>query len=474
MKIPTIRQRLCIRLLVQVIVCIGFCYNAGAISGPVFVRPGVPATYAIGVPSGAWVYSQTWSVNSANSSIFLYGNQATLSVSKLETQCKIMIRCIYKWQTQQDYYGPDTAYLEVTVLPFISPVASINPGYSTTFTLQDNCGNIVCNNLAWSVAPAALCPAPCNITGNSFTITCPPTGYPANATIYLNLTCSGQSSASISQSVPVKLKKPQIAGGASYIGCPGVPLAPYSYTIPQILGSTSYQWTYPPFMSFVSYTNNNQTLNLLPTGTGVGWITAQAIGGGINSDRDSFRVEVCCVPSFELVDTVFPNNTHNVEAGHFIKAMNPVLTTATASYHANDYVQLAPGFSAEAGSYFHAYIQGCTGSFFKTLPADNPGADEHPQLSGTTWEEKKSILPAEVSRVRIYPNPNNGRFTLQFDNSEKRHVKIVGLLGNTLFEQDDAGTNDTYIDMSGYSDGIYFVHVEYAGTRVTERIMLQK
>ena len=63
--------------------------------------------------------------------------------------------------------------------------------------------------------------------------------------------------------------------------------------------------------------------------------------------------------------------------------------------------------------------------------------------------------------VFVYPNPVNNLLTIQMDTtSEKFVTEIVNILGEKILE-----TNTNLIDVSSFSNGIYFIYV-YKGDKI--------
>jgi hypothetical protein len=78
---------------------------------------------------------------------------------------------------------------------------------------------------------------------------------------------------------------------------------------------------------------------------------------------------------------------------------------------------------------------------------------------------------AEQISATVYPNPNNGYFTLILSD-DKGRVEIYNLLGEKIYQSDL--TNQKFdIDLSNKTKGIYFAKI-YSGQKMkTEKIVIQ-
>ena len=72
--------------------------------------------------------------------------------------------------------------------------------------------------------------------------------------------------------------------------------------------------------------------------------------------------------------------------------------------------------------------------------------------------------------LSIFPNPTKGRLSISYvlDNSDRRRLEIVNVLGDILLRYDDnlyysSGLNKETIDISGLNTGVYFLNF-YSGS----------
>ncbi|MBE0645426.1 MAG: T9SS type A sorting domain-containing protein [Bacteroidetes bacterium] len=102
--------------------------------------------------------------------------------------------------------------------------------------------------------------------------------------------------------------------------------------------------------------------------------------------------------------------------------------------------------------------------------------------------EYSQEIPVEMSDAiaedfvleQNYPNPFNPSTTIRYTLPRTSQVRlyITDALGNTLRSLEDrvqhAGVHTVILDASDLSNGAYFYHLEYEGTRVTRKMLLMK
>jgi len=80
--------------------------------------------------------------------------------------------------------------------------------------------------------------------------------------------------------------------------------------------------------------------------------------------------------------------------------------------------------------------------------------------------------------VKIYPNPNAGQFVLQLnsDNIQNITVNVVNNIGMTVYQSSVSlsKSHKSTIDLSEFSNGIYFIKILGANINLSERVIIQK
>ena len=83
-----------------------------------------------------------------------------------------------------------------------------------------------------------------------------------------------------------------------------------------------------------------------------------------------------------------------------------------------------------------------------------------------------------LGKMDFYPNPNNGKFNLRFNLSEKGNtdVSVMNSEGKTIYSEklsDFSGTYDKEIDISKNPKGVYFVRVVQGEHAQLKKIVLE-
>jgi hypothetical protein len=122
-------------------------------------------------------------------------------------------------------------------------------------------------------------------------------------------------------------------------------------------------------------------------------------------------------------------------------------------------ILLLPGFRAYEGSIMHASIttngtfcDGATGTIVQNSQTEKSGnANIKPNFEPASGSEKV---------VKVYPNPNNGNFTIKFSNLiSGTEIRVFNALGATVYHSVIREENQQKVSLSGVRKGFYFVKI---------------
>ncbi len=82
-------------------------------------------------------------------------------------------------------------------------------------------------------------------------------------------------------------------------------------------------------------------------------------------------------------------------------------------------------------------------------------------------------------QVEIYPNPSNGSFVvkLKSDNSESMNLKVLNNMGEVVFSEGNIVIDQIFmreIDLTGFSEGLYFINLYSNNTSYIEKLIIKK
>jgi hypothetical protein len=149
-----------------------------------------------------------------------------------------------------------------------------------------------------------------------------------------------------------------------------------------------------------------------------------------------------------------------------------LLSGSSVNLIAGKCIRIIPGFHAYSGSDFSAWITE-TGDFCNTV---SPSIVENPII------EKSALLDNEFESinqnlkeksVKVYPNPNNGQFTLEFSNVESGAiVNIYNILGAIVYQSAAKNEVSQKISLPNIERGIYFVKIMAGKKHFTKKMIV--
>jgi hypothetical protein len=134
-------------------------------------------------------------------------------------------------------------------------------------------------------------------------------------------------------------------------------------------------------------------------------------------------------------------------------------------------IRFLPGFRGKSGSFILAYIS-IDGNFCD-------GVIEKSIVDQSLQEITKDLLPknsklTDDKSVKVYPNPNSGRFIVElskFDNP--LNISVINTLGATVFSTHSIKSGTFEMNLSGIDKGIYIVRIVDGKTLLSKKIVVQ-
>lgn len=168
------------------------------------------------------------------------------------------------------------------------------------------------------------------------------------------------------------------------------------------------------------------------------------------------------------------------EVQSFIQASNKVLVGADVKYDATTYVSLKPGFHAQNGSVFNAYIDGCGGLRFEDETDTKTSAEV--EIVNTFPQSKTLVETGQqlgIKALKNYPNPFSQITTIAYELTENTNVSlqiydVTGKYTTQLFndQPQQAGTHTILFDRNNFPDGIYYCQLKTGNALLTTKMVL--
>lgn len=91
-------------------------------------------------------------------------------------------------------------------------------------------------------------------------------------------------------------------------------------------------------------------------------------------------------------------------------------------------------------------------------------------------ESENSVIEKEALHFSFYPNPASSHIILSSENNDddNNSVRIVNLMGKTLFSQENVKVNGLRINLSNYAEGLYFIYLKSSSETVVKKIEIVK
>lgn len=88
-----------------------------------------------------------------------------------------------------------------------------------------------------------------------------------------------------------------------------------------------------------------------------------------------------------------------------------------------------------------------------------------------TLDELVGITNIKPSKITLYPNPNNGKFYLEFQEIFSLNIKIIDSMGKNVYQ--NYGYNSTeQIDLSNLSNGLYYLRMIINNNEIQSKVII--
>jgi len=179
-------------------------------------------------------------------------------------------------------------------------------------------------------------------------------------------------------------------------------------------------------------------------------------------------VDNITLPGLSLFDYQVINKIEVAPSGIVTVAGN-----ANVEMRAGYEIVINPGFSVIPGGYYLAEIVPCTRSskirpsnvYSEEIIFDKKNELGKPELS-------KGETVAEGFKISIYPNPTNGRFTVNLDSDKNADLTVYNIQGLQVYSKQNV-LGKIELDLSDEPEGIFLVKIVSGNEIKVERIVKQ-
>lgn len=220
------------------------------------------------------------------------------------------------------------------------------------------------------------------------------------------------------------------------------------------------------------YYANNTTLdytnvaNCFWTKLGTNLPNVPATGLEINYQVNKLRVatagrgiwehDLFCPSNSSYAFTAAQNTSTFYEAVNQITSTSTIGSSATITYRGGTYVDLNTGFltTPNSANYSEMFIHPCS------YAGNSPGIKAIEQEENTDGSPDNPIkdLGWMSSELELYPNPNDGKFTVSVKTDLQYEVTVFSSMGQLILTIPSTEVRNMEIDLSAFPKGIYLIN----------------
>jgi hypothetical protein len=135
-------------------------------------------------------------------------------------------------------------------------------------------------------------------------------------------------------------------------------------------------------------------------------------------------------------------------------------------------IRFLPGFYAQNGSEVNAWIT-TNGTFCDGVaasPVQMPETKSSPEL--LLSHNNKQIV--KEKGMKVYPNPNNGEFTIELTGFDSAELQLCNLTGRIIYRVKQIHQNELSLDLSHLEQGIYLLKAIDREKQIVKKMIISK
>jgi hypothetical protein len=179
------------------------------------------------------------------------------------------------------------------------------------------------------------------------------------------------------------------------------------------------------------------------------------------SNRTFLMDEIECFNAYDTITVAGGGTLVTIESG------------ASFELIAGKSIRFLPGFWAKPGSFVDAHITSdstfCDGHIGGSPIVEQPVAKSAVEQPAPG---KQTVVPG-IKSVKLYPNPNNGRFTISLTNiGFDATISVYNVLGSRVYNSSVNNQTDMSVNLPELQKGIYFVKVADQKEQFTKKMIV--
>jgi len=146
---------------------------------------------------------------------------------------------------------------------------------------------------------------------------------------------------------------------------------------------------------------------------------------------------------------------------------------SSATFISGSSIRFLPGFYAHEMSQIHAYIT-TENAFCNSGSGTGGGGLGAPEKSELVSTTTGNAITKQAMSFKVYPNPNNGRFTVELSNTENTAtICLYNIFGQKVGESMQLSNGILQFNLPTIKRGIYFIHANDRKTSLTKKFVVQ-
>jgi hypothetical protein len=238
----------------------------------------------------------------------------------------------------------------------------------------------------------------------------------------------------------------------------------FTYSVTAVSGAVSYNWTVPTGCTIATNNGNSIVLNIPSTFT-TGTLSVQAVNScGGTSTRTASLTRLPSTPaSITGPASVCPNQVG-------VNFTTPAVTGVTQLWAAPTGATITAGQSTTSMTCTWGTAAGSV--TVRSVNACGQSAARSKALTLLTCMEEEGGAPVEARRsdLNVYPNPNDGSFTIRSGRSGS--YRLLSSTGQLIYEVQLNDSNNFTFEVSGLSTGFYFLQGVSGSDYVQQKVVV--